>query len=247
MKQIKLLSLIVPAYQQEKSITSDLKNLTKALFKLKIPFEIIVVNDGSTDKTYKNAKSVASRNIRVVGYPNNQGKGYAVRYGMKLAKGTIIGFIDAGMDIDPEGITMLLNHMRWYNADIIVGSKLHPVSQVNYPVTRRILSWGYRTITRVLFGFKIRDTQVGMKIFKRRVVRSVFPRLLVKKFAFDIEVLAVSYNLGFKRIYEAPVRLHFAQGSISSKNFWKVVAHTMWDTLAVFYRIKILNYYKKKN
>jgi hypothetical protein len=163
---------------------------------------------------------------------------------MSRAKGDIIGFIDAGMDINPKGISMLLEHFYWYDADIVVGSKLHPVSKVNYPNSRRILSRGYRFLTRVLFGFKVRDTQVGLKLFKRDVVKKVLPKLLVKKYAFDIEFLAVAYRKGFTRIYEAPVEITFNNASnITSKSFWRIVGRMVWDTAAVFYRLKILHYY----
>ncbi len=239
------LSLVVPVYKQERTISKNVNMLEESLDGLNIPYELIIVADGEYQKLKKILKKT-KKHTTIIGYEKNQGKGYAVRFGMQKAIGDIVGFIDAGMEIAPEGIVMLLNHMDWYNADIIVGSKLHPVSQVNYPFPRRVLSWGYRTLTRILFGFKVRDTQVGIKIFKRKVIKVVFPRLLVKKFAFDIEVLAVSYNLGFTRIYEAPVKLKFKQGSISSRNFWKVIIHMMWDTFAVWYRIKILNYYKKR-
>lgn len=247
MKQAKLLSIILPCYKQEKTIYKNLLSLERTLISLDIPYEIIMVIDGGNDRTLEQAKKIKNRNIKIFHYTENQGKGFAVKHGMLKAKGDIIGFLDAGMEIDPESIHMLLNHMKWYDADVIVGSKLHPVSLVQYPVSRKILSWGYRTFTRLLFGFKVRDTQVGLKLFKRKVVRSVFPKLLVKKFAFDIEILAVSYNLGYVRIYEAPVRLTFGRGSISSKNFWKVILHMVWDTFAVYYRIKILNYYKETN
>lgn len=246
MTNTKQLSLVVPAYQQEKFIVKDLRNLLKILSKLGSPFEIIVVDDGSSDKTFQNAKKLKSKFITILRYEKNQGKGYAVRHGMLRAKGRIIGFIDAGMDIDPESISMLLNQMSRYNADIVVGSKLHPSSQVNYPLTRRTLSWGYRSLTRFLFGFKIRDTQVGVKFFKKNVVKKIFPLLLVKKFAFDIEVLAVAHSLGYTRIYEAPIKLTFKNGSISSRNFWKIILHMLWDTGAVFYRLKIIKYYDKR-
>ncbi len=239
------LSLVVPVYKQEKTIVKNIHMLQVALNDLKIKYELILVADGSISNLTKILKKNKSKGFRLLGYEENQGKGYAVRYGMRHAKGEVIGFIDAGMDIAKEGIAMLLQHMDWYKADIIVGSKLHPVSYVKYPFSRRILSWGYRTLTRILFGFKVRDSQVGIKLFKRKVVKKIFPKLLVKKFAFDIEVLAVAYNFGFTRIYEAPVKLNFKQGSISSKNFWKISLHMLWDTIAVWYRIKILNHYKK--
>ena len=247
MEEIKLLSVVVPSYKQQRTIQKNILSLRNALKKLDIPFEIIIVVDGKIDKTYERAAQLKGKNVRVIGYKENKGKGYAVKYGMGKAKGNIVGFIDAGMDIDPTGISMLLNHMIWYDADIIVGSKLHPVSQVDYPMPRKILSWGYRTLTRLLFGFKVRDTQVGLKFFKKDVADNVFPRLLVKYFAFDIEVLAAAYSLGYKRIYEGPIKLYFNRknSSITSKNFWKVIAMMLLETSAVFYRARIMKYYNK--
>jgi hypothetical protein len=166
---------------------------------------------------------------------------------MLQATGDVIGFIDGGTDINTTSIPMVLNHFVWYNADIVIGSKLHPVSQVDYPLQRKILSWGYRSIIRLLFGLRIRDSQVGLKFFKRDVVKDVFPRLLVKHFAFDIEILAVAYHRGFKRIYEAPVKLSFKDiSSIVGTNFWKAIFLMMWDTSAVWYRLNILHYYDKQ-
>jgi hypothetical protein len=166
---------------------------------------------------------------------------------MLHAKGDIVGFIDAGMDIDPNGFAMLLSHMEWYNADIIVGSKLHPVSKVKYPFSRKILSWGYRLLTRILFGFKVRDTQVGLKFFKKRVVKDVLPRLLVKQYAFDVEIFAIAYKLGYTRIYEAPVEINFKNSTITTVNVWRTIMLMLIDTFAVFYRLKILHYYDNFN
>ena len=242
---IDLLSVVIPAYKQEKTIVRDIKNIQKTLESLGVNYELIVVVDGMIDDTYKNASKIKSSKLKIMAYEKNEGKGHAIRHGMMHARGDIIGFIDAGMDIHPAGFNMLLSHMEWYNADVIVGSKLHPVSRVNYPIYRTVLSWGYRFLTRLLFGFKVRDTQVGLKFFKRNVVRDVLPRLLVKRYAFDIEMLAVSYALGYKRIFEAPIEIKFNPGSttIISKSLWRIVTLMIWDTLAVFYRLKIKHYY----
>ncbi len=245
---IKLLSIVIPAYKQEKTIAHDINELEKTLRDLDINYELIIVIDGNLDKTFEKLKGLRRESVRIYMYEENQGKGYAVKYGMGKARGDVIGFIDAGMDISPASISMLLNHMVWYNADIIVGSKLHPVSQVEYPLVRKILSWGWRNFTHLIFGFKIRDTQVGLKIFKKKVAKDVFPRLLVKKFAFDVEMLAVAYALGYKRIFEAPIKLNFkGMNSITSINLWRVVFFMVLDTLAIFYRIKIIRYYRKSN
>lgn len=240
----RLLSLVLPAYKQEKTIKKDIRSLELALSNLPLDHEIILVVDGYLDKTLEIAKKIKNDRLIILGYEKNRGKGFAIKHGVKAAKGDIIGFIDAGMDLDPKEISLMLNIMDWNNADIVIGSKLHPDSRVTYPTSRKILSWGYRTIIRTLFRLSVRDTQVGLKLFKRRVAKNVFSRIIVKSFAFDVEVLAVAQELGYNKIYEAPVRLRFRPGSIKSSNFWKVSFLTLWDTLAVFYRMNILHYYK---
>jgi len=240
----RLLSLVLPAYKQEKTINKDIRNLTKVLSLLNLNHEIIVVVDGYVDKTYQNVKKIKNPNVILLGYEINQGKGYAIKHGVKKANGDIIGFIDAGMDLDPKEISLMLNIMDWNNADIVIGSKLHPDSIINYPVSRKILSWVYRTIIRLLFRLSVKDTQVGLKLFKRNVAKNVFSKIIVKAFAFDVEVLAVAQSLGYTKIYEAPIKLRFRQGSITSTNFWRISFLTLWDTLAVYYRMNILKYYK---
>lgn len=243
-----MLSLIVPVYKQEKVIARNLRSILTELEKLAAPYELIVVIDGTVDRSMEEAKKVKSPHIVVTGYKTNHGKGYAVRFGMAQSHGAIIGFIDAGGDIKEEGLSMMLEHFRWYNADIIVGSKRHPVSKVHYPRLRKILSWGYQMLARVLFGLNIRDSQVGLKLYRRVVLEDVLPRLLVKQFAFDIEILAVAYRLGYTRIYEAPVELTFlGASSITSQNFWRIVINVLWETLAVFYRLRLLHYYDNVN
>ncbi|MBI5449599.1 glycosyltransferase [Candidatus Gottesmanbacteria bacterium] len=244
----KLLSVIIPAYKQSKSIEQDIRQIDASLVHIKIPYELIVVVDGKEDQTYARARKLVRKHIVVVGYEHNHGKGYAVRYGMARAKGDVIAFLDAGSDIRAEGVSMFLEHYRWYNADIIIGSKRHPVSKVHYPFSRTLLSWGYQMVVRVMFGLNIRDSQVGMKLFRRKVLEDVLPRLLVKEFAFDIEILAVAHHLGYRRIFEAPVELDFSgASSITSANLWNIIYHMLWDTAAVFYRLKILRYYDNLN
>lgn len=249
---IKLISVIVPAFKQEKTIVDDLKRIKDVLDKLRYPTELICVVDGKVDGTFANAKEFAKKyeKVKVIGYETNKGKGYAVRFGIAESRGDIVGFMDSGMEINPNGLSLLLEHFEWYKADIIVGSKRHPVSKVDYPWQRRILSIGYQVLVRVLFGLKIKDTQVGMKFFRREVLEKVLPRVLVKAYAFDIEILAVANNLGFKRIYEAPVeiKLNFGGSSlVTNQKFIRTIFAMFLDTLAVFYRLHILHYYSDHN
>ena len=239
------LSIVMPVFRQEKHVVRYLERLNTVLKNTRKSYEIICVVDGMVDKTYENAKTAKIPKIRVLTYPLNQGKGNAVRLGMSKARGKIVGFVDGGFDLNYSAIPLALEHMKWYDADIIIGSKRHPASKVIYPWPRRVLSFLSQLLVRVLFGINVRDTQVGMKFFKRQVLKKVLPKLLVKAWAFDIEILAVAHSLGFKKIYEFPVEitLEFGSASIVSSKFFRVIFWTLWDTLAVFYRLKIRHYY----
>lgn len=242
------LSLVVPAYKEEKTIVATLMGLDSVLSDLNLNYEIILVIDGRVDKTFEMANKIKNPRLKIFTYENNLGKGHAVKYGMEKARGEIIGFVDAN-GINPRSIPMLLQHFFWYKANIIVGSKRHPVSKVHYPWLRRVLSWGYQMLIRLFFDLEIRDTQVGAKLFKRSVVNKVLPLLLVKDWAFDIELLAVAYHKGFKKIYESPIELESSAdedtSAIFSKGFIRISMRMLWDTLAVFYRLKIMHYYDK--
>lgn len=244
----KLLSIIVPVYKQEKTVVRDVRAIIGSLELMHTPYEVVVVVDGIVDKSYDRIKTLKHPRLHVHAYQENKGKGYAVRFGMSKSKGDVIGFIDAGGDLLPEGLPLMLEHFRWYNADIIVGSKLHSASKVHYPWQRKVLSLGYRLLIKMLFDLDVRDSQVGMKIFRREVLEDVLPRLVVKEFAFDIEILAVARHLGYTRIYDAPVELDFTgASSITSTSFWNIIYKMLWDTVAVFYRLRVLKYYDTTN
>ncbi len=242
----KLLSVIVPAYKQARTLRKDLQTIEKVLLEgLKnFNFEIICVIDGDPEETKRKVKNLKSKRIRIFDYPQNRGKGFAVRYGIMRSRGELVSFIDAGREISPASIMMLMSHMTWYNADIIIGSKRHPVSRVNYPLLRRTLSIGYHIFVKALFGLPLTDTQSGIKIFKRNVIKKVLPRMFVKKYAMDIELLAVARALGFKRIFEAPLEVKFDKKT--SRISWKTIFRMFLDTLGVYFRLKT-NFYTRKH
>ena len=132
--------------------------------------------------------------------------------------------------------------MEETKADIVIGSKRHPQSTIHYPWHRRIVSSVYFFLVKIMFGLPIRDTQTGLKLFKRDVLKKVFPKVLIKKFAFDLELLVVAHHYGY-HITEAPVVVKFNRflGSVGIKSIWD----TWLDTMAVFYRMNILKYYDK--
>jgi glycosyltransferase involved in cell wall biosynthesis len=241
------LSLIIPVYKQEKTIVKNLLQIKSTLDKIRYDYEILTVIDGEVDQSLKKIKNANIDHVLCLSYPINQGKGYAIRFGMKKAKGDYVMFMDAGNEIDPNGISMLLEHMEWYDADIIVGSKRHLASQVQYTFLRKCLSQGYYFFIKLLFGLKIHDTQAGIKVFRKNVLQKILPRLVEKKFAGDLEMLVVAESLGFKRIFEAPIKLNYKLSDITSAATIKQIWGIFIDTLAIFYRKNILQYYKKEH
>lgn len=242
---MKKFSLIIPVYRQEASIKRDIGDVISVLEKARINFEIIPVIDGMLDQSFQEAGKVKDPRVRVVGYKTNHGKGYAVRYGFSQATGDVIGFKDGGRDLKPDALPLMIAQFEFQHADIVIGSKRHPDSKVEYPFFRKVLSWVYQKFTKLLFGLEVRDTQVGMKIYRRKVLEDVLPRLLVKQFAFDIEILAVAYHLGYRKIFEAPVEIDFfsAKTSIVWNKLIRIIFDMLRDTLAVYYRLRILRYY----
>ena len=234
-------SVVVPAYRQATTIAEDLTQLTGILETLDGTYEVIVVVDGRIDDTGLRARSLNHPCIRVVEYERNSGKGYALRYGLLLAKGELVAFIDAGMDIDPHALLEAISVHRDFGSDIVIGSKRHPKSRVTYPLVRRLYSFAYQMLIKVLFNLNIKDTQVGIKLFRREVVDKVIPRLLTNGFAFDIEILAVASILGFVKIVEIPVKINHIK-FLSTIRFYSVL-ELLWDTVAVWYRARILKYY----
>ncbi len=126
----------------------------------------------------------------------------------------------------------------------MIGSKRHPDSLVHYPRSRRVASWLYQQLVRLLFRLDVRDTQVGLKVFRREVAEEVLPLLLVKQFAFDLELLAVARALGFRRIRELPVTLEYRFTGSGVRS--SAVLLALVDTAAIFYRLRILRYYQRK-
>lgn len=247
-------SIILPVYKKEKYVKDFIQSVIDVMEKTRWDYELIVVVDGYLDKSVSEAKKVKSKKVSVYGYQTNKGKGYAVRYGMARATGRYIVFMDVSLKLNPKGIILVLEHMDWYDADVIVASKRHPASKVEYAKMRRVFSFGYQILNFILFRLRIRDTQVGMKAFRREVLEKVLPRLIVKQYAFDIELLAVSRYLGFTKMYEAPVELDFkaSESRITSEGGLLLllnpfVRKMLVDTLAVFYRMYIIGYYHDKN
>jgi glycosyltransferase involved in cell wall biosynthesis len=240
------LSLIIPIYRQEKTIVHNIKHILETLEKTRFSYEVICVVDGFVDQSYALLEEAQLPHVQLLGYEKNHGKSYAIRYGMKHATGDYVMFLDAGMEIDTSGISMLMEHMTWYEADIIVGSKRHPVSKVTYTPIRRFLSLGYYYLVKLLFGLDIRDTQAGIKVFRHTVLEKVLPRLVEKKFCGDLEMLVAAKAQGFDRIYEAPIKLNYQFASVTTARSMNSIRGMLVDTAAIWYRRYLIRHYTTK-
>ena len=184
-----------------------------------------MVSDGSADATSEEAARHVEHGVRVMQYDRNLGKGYALRTGSAIARGDYVAWIDSDMDLDPALLKDFLGRAIDGDLDAVVGSKRHPESEVSYPMRRRIYSWLYQQLVRSMFSLDVRDTQVGMKLFRREVLEEVLPVVLVKRYAFDLEILAVARSFGFEQIAEAPIRLDYKFGA-SGVN-WRAIAQAL--------------------
>lgn len=245
------ISIIVPFFNEEQ-IEKNIGLLESELKAYFQHYEIILVSDGSTNISPEKQLQLKtlSPHIQLHHYSVNQGKGYALKHGFSKSKGEYIAFIDGGMELHPKDIKRFLVLMDIYNADIVIGSKRHAYSKVEYPMLRKILSIIYQIFISITLNLKhIKDTQVGLKLFRRRVLEDTLPRVLVKKYAFDVELLTVANHLGYTNILEAPIELKFREEK-QKGNVLGNLLHTLkvgWplflDTLAILYRLRILKYY----
>jgi glycosyltransferase involved in cell wall biosynthesis len=237
------LSVVVPAYREGPRIYDNLHRLLHELDQLQTDYEVVVVSDGNTDETASEAERVGSDRVKVLQYPVNHGKGFALTHGVNQSTGQLVTFIDADMELNPAEIRRFIELLHEQHADIVIGSKRHRLSRVHYPMFRRLQSFIYQLLIRLMFDVGVRDTQTGLKLFRREVLADALPLLAVKQFAFDLELLVVARHLGYTRVVEAPIELSYQFAStISPKHIFKI----LWDTAAIFYRLHITHYYERR-
>jgi dolichol-phosphate mannosyltransferase len=238
-----LLSLVIPAFNEGNHIGKNLEESVKELRAIGEPFQIVVVNDGSSDDTKKEIESIALHHPEIVfvSYVGNIGKGNALKSGCRSATGDFVAFMDGDLEIHPRQLLRFLEEMEKTGADVVIGSKRHPGSRVDYPLKRRFLSWGYNMFVRTLFDLKVNDTQLGFKLFRREVLDKELPKMVVRRWAFDLELLTNAHMDGFK-IVEAPIELSFNRKDGGGIGF-RTVGGVFLDTLGIFYRLRIAGHH----
>jgi glycosyltransferase involved in cell wall biosynthesis len=166
----------------------------------------------------------------------NRGKGGALKESFRQARGRYVAFLDSDLDIHPRQFRVLMDVMEKTGADVVIGCKRHPESELHYPAVRKVLSWGYFLLARLLFGLPVRDTQTGVKLFKHEVLDPVLPEVRVEHYAFDLELLVKLHQRGC-RIAEAPVVVDF-KGRFGRIGFRDIVV-MFFHTLETFYRLRL--------
>jgi len=233
------LSLVMPAYNEGNIIEEVIERVDCVVRQTGLRYELILVDDGSVDDTRMRAVNYANNNshVRVVGYRRNLGKGYAVKTGFADATGGAVVFIDGDLDIDPRQITRYVDALRY--GDVVVASKWHPQSRVEVPLMRKFLSYGFNVLVKLLTGIRLRDSQTGLKAVRRKALESVFSKLAVKRFAFDVELLAVANLYGLK-VVELPVNIRM-RGLFNLREVWRMFI----DLLGIAYRLRVLRWYQR--
>lgn len=200
-----LVSIVMPVFNGENYIARNIMRAKSIMDRQKYPYEIIVVDDGSRDETRREALKATRLycNVKVVGFRKNKGKAAAFLYGYKVSRGDLIVLLDADLDVPPRQIDVLLAALEVNNADIAITSKWHPLSKVEASKLRSFMSKCYNLLVRFITGIRTRDTQTGAKAFRRYVLDAIAPKMYVKRYAFDVEILLLATKHGF-RIVETP-------------------------------------------
>lgn len=202
-------SLVIPMYNESSIIDGAIKTFSEYLRSKYEDWELIFVDDGSKDGCGETVKAASEKEprIRLDGYPDNRGKGCAVRTGMLAAKGDIVVFTDCDNAYGEEAVGRMIDMFSKSKADIIIGSRnLSKDGYEDYTFIRRIASKTYIKIIAIAAGFKLSDSQSGIKGFRREAAQKVFRNCEVDRFAFDLEAIMIAQKAGFT-IEEMPVKI----------------------------------------
>lgn len=212
----KMLSIVIAAYNEEKRITDSLRKIHDYGTAQGLDVEIIVVDDGSSDKTSEVVMGLTPliRNLQVIRYEENRGKGYALRTGVLASRGELVLVSDADLSTPIEEFDVLKVHLNDKGCHVAIGSRALALSQLikKQPWWRRAMGKTFNRFVKLLIMKDFSDTQCGFKLFHGNVARNLFSKARIDRFAYDVEILALAKKQGY-RIAEVPIRWINAPGS----------------------------------
>ena len=206
------ISIIIPAYNEEKRLPATLAAVREYLGRSSWEFaEIVVVDDGSRDRTLEVAQSAG---VRVLRNPGNRGKGYSVKHGALEAKGAWVLFTDADLSAPIGELEKLWSAVERGQAQVAIGSRAvdRRLVGVHQPFAREMVGRFFNLVMRAITGLPFRDTQCGFKLIEAAAARQVFPRQQLDGFGFDVEVLFIAQSLKY-RCLEVAVRWDNVEGT----------------------------------
>lgn len=207
------LSVVIPCYNESKDIIKNAELIISKLVSLNIDYELLLVNDGSKDRTKETISLI--QGATALSYEPNRGKGGAVKYGIEHSTGDYILFMDADLSTDLSAIDTLLPLLGKY--DFIIGSRHHKESKIpiKQPFLRRFIGRCCRLLVNIGLGFKYADTQCGFKCLRSDFVKKVISKQTIKGFAFDVEYLYIA-KINKASVIEIPIIWRDDRGSTVS-------------------------------
>lgn len=210
------LSVVIPLFNEDKRLPINLDKIITFLKDKKIKSEIILVDDGSSDKTWSILEDYKNRhnNIFLYRHEKNKGKGAAVRTGMLKSRGKLVLMTDCDLSTPMEELENLMSYIDKF--DIVIGSRRLKENKLGRMPARYRTFLGdiYYELLRLILLPSVKDTNCGFKLFSRKVIKPVFLRQLINRWGYDAEVLFIAHKLGFS-IKEIPVRwTHYAGSKV---------------------------------
>lgn len=235
------LSVVIPTYNEERRIGKTLANIRKFLNSQNYPYEVVVVDDGSSDTTCNIVQIIAEGwpHIRLITNPVNRGKGAVVKQGVLNSHGQYILFTDADNATPIEQVNKLLKFVSDYQ--VIIGSRHCPGAKIHIPQARHriLLSRASNLLIRFLTVPGIYDTQCGFKLFEKSAGKSIFSNVKLERFGFDFEALVIAEHLGYKF---KEVGIEWYNDPESKVRAGKEALRTLRDLLKVKYNLMRGNY-----
>ncbi|HUT96333.1 MAG TPA: dolichyl-phosphate beta-glucosyltransferase [Candidatus Paceibacterota bacterium] len=237
------LSVVIPAYNEEKRIATTLLDVDKYLSKQNYSYEIIIVADGSKDNTTQvvNKMGELIKNLRLINNKENHGKGWVVKQAMLEAKGEYRLFMDADNSTSIDHLDGFWPYIK-KDYDIVIGSIEIKGAKIKETAAwyRRLLGRFAKYIIRIVAGlWEIHDSQRGFKLFTDKAVDQIFPKQTLNHWGFDFEILALAKKIGFKT-KELPVDWNNPPGAVTLmsylKTFWELLK-IKWNFLTDKYKI----------